>query len=357
MTTLELEKEINDFINNELLSLNGIPNIEYERFEQKDRFLERIFVRRFRKYATTQEVKNFVEQRLDNIINNKLPMRFVPSFGGYKHWWCPTYPTTDWAEIFNIKFLLEYLAPIYNSYKDNYVSISYESEEVILAELNNISQKGLDEYTKTFRAILEVFQRIVGDTPKLSLVLAREQYQDVGFTKDMLLDRINEMLPEYAKRFESYSEEDKQRRIEKVRTNFKLDGVIDYSHCSDNEIYELYKHSRILNETFLDADYEVRGASFFDDPSTIPLLFTFGLGPGGESWPHIGSSSSSMVDFWAGMGIIERREDGRIVPRIISHSQYEMIKNSLIKIPIKSKLSGISSNYDYIFVYNGTLLF
>lgn len=355
MTTIETE--INRFINDELLSLNGISKDIISPAEQKEKFLDRIFLRRYRKYATTQDVRNFVDSRLSGIIDKKLPMTFVPSFGGYKHWWSPTYPATDWAEVFNIKYMLEFLSPIYNSYTDNVVSISYESEEVILAELNNIPQKGLDIYTETFREVLSVFQGIVGIRPKLSLVLAREQYEDVGYSKDKLLARIGEMLPDYEKRFESYDEEDKERRIKKVKTNFRLDGVIDYTHCSEKEIYELYKHSRILNEAFLDADYEVRGESFFDDESTIPLLFTFGLGPGGEAWPHIGSSSSSMVDFWAGMGILEKRENGKIIPRIISKTQYDTIKDKLIKVPVKSKLTGINANYDYIFVYDGTLLF
>lgn len=352
-----LEMEINNFINEELLSLKGIPNDIIPAQEWKEKFLERIFLRRYRKYATTQGVKDFVESRLTEIINKKLPMTFVPSFGGYKHWWAPTYPATDWAEVFNVKFILEFLAPIYNSYTDNDVSITYESEEVILAELNNIPQSGLDIYTETFREMLTIFQNILGERPRLSLVLAREQYETVGYSKEKLLARIKEMLPDYEKRFDAYDEEDKRSRIAKVKTNFKLDGVIDYTHYSDSEVYELYRASRILNETFLDADYEVRGESFFDDQSTIPLLFTFGLGPGGEAWPHIGSSSSSMVDFWAGMGILEKRENGKIIPRIISRTQYDVIKDKLIKVSVKSKLSGTNANYDYIYVYNGTLLF
>lgn len=355
MTALEIL--INKFINEELLSLKGISNEVISPEQQKEKFLERIFLRRYRKYATTQEVRDFVEDRLSGIIDNNLPMNFVPSFGGYKHWWSPTYPATDWAEVFNIKFMLEFLAPIYKSYTQNVVTIAYESEEVILAELNNIPQKGLDIYTTTFRDVLAVFQSIVGACPKLKLVLAREQYEEVGYSKEKLLARINEMLPDYEKRFDSYDEEDKQRRITKVKTNFKLDGVVDYTHCTESEIYELYRASRILNETFLDADFEVRGESFFDDKCTIPLLFTFGLGPGGEAWPHIGSSSSSMVDFWAGMGILEKRENGKIVPRIISKTQFDIIKDKLIKVPVKSKLSGTNTNYDYIFVYDGTLLF
>lgn len=356
LTMRDFEREINDYVNNELLTLNGISDKLIDQSQQKEKFLERIFIRRYRKYATTQEVRNFVKERLDCIIDQKLPMRFVPSFGGYKHWWSPTYPATDWAEIFNIKFILEYLAPIYNSYKENIVSITYESEEVILAELNNIPQEGLDAYTESFRKILGVFQSIVGTTPQLSLVLAREQYAEKGLTKDMLLKRIDEMMPDYFKKFDSYNEDDKHCRIEKVKTNFKLDGVKDYTYLDEKDMYNLYRYSRVLNETFLDADYEFR-SEFFEDKSTIPLLFSFGLGPGGEAWPHIGSSSSSMVDFWAGMGILEKRSNGTIVPRIVSRSQFNIIEKSLIKVPIKSKLSGINENYDYIYVYNGTLIF
>lgn len=352
-----LENEINDFLNNELLSTKGLTNDIYNEESFIDDSLSRIFLRRYRKYATTQEVKDFVKERLTNIVSKSLPLRFVPSFGGYKHWWSPTYPKTDWAEVFNIKFLLEYLAPIYNSYKKNIVSIEYESEEVILAELNNIPQSGLDAYTIAFRAVLNVFQDIIGDKVQLSLVLAREQYAEVGFTKDMLLKRINEMMPEYYARFDSYEEDDKQRRLAKVKTNFKIDGVEDFTHLTERELNEKFRWSRVFNEAFLDADYQVRGKSFFDDASTIPLLFSFGLGPGGEAWPHIGSSSSSMVDFWAGMGILEKRDNGAIVPRIISRNQYELIKNNLQEIKVTTKLSGKNRNYDYIYVYNGTLVF
>ena len=341
-----LEQEINQFINSQLLSTKGLSKEVIKEADQRNLFLDRLFLRRYRKYATTQAVRDFVQERLNGIIDNKLPMRFVPSFGGYKHWWCPTYPKTDWAEVFNVKYLLEYIAPISNSYRVNEVCITYESEEVILSELNNIPQKGLDEYTDSFREVLRAFQDIIDQnprysentilpTPQLSLVLAREQYDEVGFTKEDLLKRIQEMMPDYYARFDSYDEDDKLRRLKKVQTNFKLNGVIDYSNASSDEIAALYKHSRVLNEAFLDADYEIRG----------------------ESWPHIGSSSSSMVDFWAGMGIIEKRTNGALVPRIISHSQYEIIKDSLVYVPVVSKLTGENKNYDSIGVYIGTLVF
>ena len=105
----------------------------------------------------------------------------------------------------------------------------------------------------------------------------------------------------------------------------------------------------------MDADFEVRGNDFFEKENNIPLLFSFGLGPGGEAWLHIGSSHSSMTDFWAGTGILELREDGTIVERILSRNQYENIKNDLIDMEIESPISNICENLTHIKVYKGTL--
>ncbi len=340
---------VNDYINNKLLNVNNLQT------ELNGTMIDRLFAKKFRKYSIAPDVKVSVGEKLANILEKKLPLTFVPSFGGYKHWWCPTYPTIDWAEIFNMKFMLEYLSPIYVNYKDNKTTIEYESEEIILSELNNVPQSGLDEYTRTFRLACNYFNELLKNKVELKLSLAREQYKDYNFDKQKLLNRINEMLPEYTARFESYDEEDKQRRIQKARTNFKLDGVVDYTALSDNEKEELYKQSRILNETFLDADFEVRGNDFFEKENNIPLLFSFGLGPGGEAWLHIGSSHSSMTDFWAGTGVLELREDGSIIERILSRNQYESIKDDLVEVEVESPVSNICESLTRIKVYKGTL--
>lgn len=320
-------------------------------------YIDRLFAKKFRKYSIDPQVKLDVTEKLNNIINKKLPLNFVPSFGGYKHWWSPTYPCIDWAEIFNIKFMLEYLSPIFLNYKENKTTIEYESEEIILSELNNVPQDGLDKYTKSFKKACEYFNNILKNKTKIKLSLARDQYKNYNFNKEKLLNRINEMMPEYTARFNNYTPEDQTRRINKARTNFKLDGVVDYTKLTDTEKEELYKHSRIFNEAFLDADYEVRGSDFFEKETNIPLLFSFGLGPGGEAWLHIGSSKSSMTDFWAGMGILEVRENGQIVERILSRSQYEAIAGDLIDVKVNSPVSNICDNLTHIKVYKGQLNF
>ena len=253
--------------------------------------------------------------------------------------------------------MLEYLSPIFSNYTDNKTTIEYESEEIILSELNNIPQSGLDEYTKTFRLACEFFNSQLNGKAEMKLSLAREQYKNYDFDKQKLLNRIQEMMPEYTERFEKYEEDDKARRLQKARTNFKLDGVVDYTGLSVSEQEKLFKQSRIFNEAFLDADYEVRGTDFFEKETNIPLLFSFGLGPGGEAWLHIGSSHSSMTDFWAGMGILEMRDNGEIIERILSRNQYEKIKDKLEDVKVDSPISSICGNLTHILIYKGKLDF
>lgn len=348
-----MKQIINDYINNKLLNVENLPT----EIPNRGGYVDRLFAKKFRKYSIDPQVKVDVENKLNNIVSNKLPLNFIPSFGGYKHWWAPTYPTIDWAEIFNMKFMLEYLSPIFLNYKDNKTTIEYESEEIILSELNNVPQSGLDEYTKTFRLACNYFNKQLNGKTELKLSLAREQYENYNFSKEKLLKRIEELMPEYTQRFNGYAEDDKQRRINKARTNFKLDGVVDYTNLSEQEKEELYIKSRIFNEAFLDADFEVRGNDFFEKENNIPLLFSFGLGPGGEAWLHIGSSHSSMTDFWAGTGILELRDDGNIVERILSRSQYESVKDDLIDVEIESPISNICKSLTSIKVYKGKLNF
>ena len=63
-----------------------------------------------------------------------------------------------------------------------------------------------------------------------------------------------------------------------------------------------------------------------------------------------------MVDFWAGIGILEVRED-KIIPKTISQKQFDQIKDKLVKVGLNNELSKISNNYSWIYVYEGKLPF
>ena len=88
----DLDNIVNNYLNNQLLNLSNLDT------KLETKMIDRLFAKKFRKYSIAPQVKIDVETKLNNIILKKLPLNFVPSFGGYKHWWAPSYPTIDWAE-------------------------------------------------------------------------------------------------------------------------------------------------------------------------------------------------------------------------------------------------------------------
>lgn len=342
-----LEKRINDYILNDILSLENLPKDIYKD-NLTNNILDRLFLKKYRKYKIDPNVRENISKQLEQIISNNQKIIFTPAFGGYKHYWTKSYPYTDWAEIFNIKFLLEYLAPVFNSYKPG-IEIEYESEEVIIEKLNNMPQKDLDKYTNSWNKLLNLFNRELNNKVEIKYTLATNSY-----SKEELYKAMDERYSKFEKLFNTY--EDKDYRLSKASTNIMWDGKVDLTDLNEKEKEDFVKNSRILDEVFLDADFELR-SDFFLQENRILLCFSFGLWPEGAEALHIGSCNSSMVDFWAGTGILEVRED-KIIPRIISKTQFDKIKKDLIKVPINvEQLKLINENYNYIYVYNGKLDF
>lgn len=345
-----LETRVNNYINNQLLNFNNINTNELKGKDYIDSILNRLFSRKWSRKAQSDDAKNYTKERVEYIVNNALSFIFCFCFGGYKHFWTPSYPEPDWAEIFSIKYLIEYLLPIAQSYKYG-LKLEFESEEVALSLMNNTPQQGMDIYNEKFRKIIDYVKNNIKYPIDFNLVLARDFYN-----KDELINKMYDYKQEVEKRFNLLSLEEQEIRLKRAETNIMWNGNKDLTNISNEERRKVIYESRILNEAFLDIDYELRGKEYFEQENLIPLLGTFGLGAGGENWLHIASTSSSFVDFWAGIGILEVRED-KIIQKNISKKQFDMIKDKLIRIELNNDLSKISNNFSYIYVYEGALQF
>ena len=346
----DLETKVNDYINNELLNFNNIHTNPLEGADLKNKILNRLFSRKWSRKAQFEDAKKFTEKKVDTVLNNNYNFLFCFCFGGYKHFWTPTYPEPDWAEIFTIKYLMEYILPIAETQSKRTI-LEFESEEVALTYMNNTPQEGMDKYNLAFRKLIDFVNNKNKYPIDLSFVLARDFYD-----KDELLKKMYEYLPEVQQRFNSLPDEEKKIRLRRAETNIMWNGKEDLTNISDEERRKFIYDSRTLNESFLDIDYELRGKEYFEQENLIPLLVSFGLGARGEAWLHLASNKSSMVDFWAGIGILEIRED-KIIEKTISKKQFDQIKDKLVKVYINNELCNISSNYSWIYVYEGKLPF
>ena len=346
----ELERKVNDYINATLLNFNNICTNALEGGTLEKQILNRLFSRKWSRKAQFEEAKEFTKERVSTILDKHLSFLFCFCFGGYKHFWSPTYPEPDWAEVFTIKYLMEFILPIAKT-QEKKVTIEFESEEVALSDMNNTPQEGMDKYNKAFKELLSYVNKHHNYPMDLKMVLARDFYD-----RKELLDKMKEYLPEVQKRFDSLPAEEKLVRLKRAETNIMWKGKEDLTCLSKEEKEQFIYNSRTLNEAFLDIDYELRGQEYFEQENLIPLLGSFGLGAGGENWLHLASNKSSMVDFWAGIGILEVRED-RIIEKTISKSQFEQIRDQLVRVELETPLSKISENYSWIYVYEGKLSF
>lgn len=296
-------------------------------------------------------------KRLSNAIADRKPIIFTFCFGGYKCHSSPSHPEVDWAELFNLNYLVSYLYPIIKGYKCG-VEIEYESEEVSI-QFNNVPQKQTDKYTVSFKKLLDYYVKQCAKKfdlhLALRLVIARDLYSE-GVSK--LYELMEQKKPKYRKYFDELPEKEKTKWIQRASANYMWDkGIATYCSLSEPERYEIIKEARINNEAFLDADYELRG-SWFEHDYRVPLTGTWGRMPSAQpfdGWLHIKSTTEALVDCWIGTGFLEARSnngDTEYHETILSQSQIREIEDKVTyRDNSDEELKQISANFNKIPVF------
>ena len=345
-----LEERVNNYIQKTMLDFDNIviPKLNENNLEED--LLTKLCAKKWCHISQTDAAREYTRQKIKTILEKNLPFIFSFCFGGYKHWWSEACPAPDWAELYNLKYLYEYLAPITAIWNKG-VTLEYESEEVGIEKMNNVPNSYQEEYTRIFKNLMNYVKNKVKLPLNFNFVLASELYD-----KELLFKMMDEYIPIVEKRFNNLTPKEKVIRIKRAESNILWNGAKNLTTLSDEAKSQFAKDSRIKNEAFLDMDYELRGSTYFEKENLIPLVGTFGLGAGGESWLHLSSNSSSFVDFWSGIGILEVRDD-KIIEKIISRSQFDAIKDKLIKVKVDCpELSNIHKNFQWIYVFEGDII-
>ncbi|OGG11645.1 hypothetical protein A2Z00_01155 [Candidatus Gottesmanbacteria bacterium RBG_13_45_10] len=328
-------------------SLNDEDNKIIANTSLADWVTSRLTSGKFRKAPLIPQTRQDIKEKVARSIEKGEPIYLIICFGGYKHYWNASYPEVDWAELFNLRFMSDYVTPILSAYTPG-VILEYEAEDYILPTMNNYPEDRSNAYAASFQRLVAILKKYMPKNFTIRYIRAKDQY-DISYVFDKLETRVAEKII----LFKKLPKAKQEYFLHRTEQNVMWNGKKDLRSLKDRERRDYIRKSRCTDEAFLELDFEVRKNYFVGD-NHISLVVSWGASSDNIGhWLTVGSTYSSLVDFWIGRGILEDRGT-KIVPRIVSHTQYDSIKDKLANVPMK----GIQLvNFKSIEVYKGEIEF
>lgn len=312
---MDYKKYLQDLIfSNATYSLTG-EDKKIIKFEGIEIFIARkLSSSKFRSNKLPQELVEKIKEKTHYCVSNSLPIHISVPFGGFKKWQLPSYPEVDWAEVFNIVQLVEWLKPIAAAYEKG-VILDYYSDEVFISRMNNIPQSDLDLYNNQFEKLLKLFQKNLPSNFILKFSKIRDQ-----ISQEELLKRFDKAIAKLRKEWDSLPEQTQKERLAKTERNYKY----DFTGLAEAEKLEKLLESTLVHDAFIfDPDWE-QGVPWAFDVDMIPVGFRYT-----KTWGlPMKSSASSAVQFWIGYGVLKEASSS-FVPSILTYEQYKKYKDDL----------------------------
>lgn len=292
--------------------------------------LQKLLRKKFRKKQLHPKRIADITEKVSVSLKEKYPLYITIPFGGYKHFWNPSYPEIDWAELFTLKFLTEWLSPVLALHQPGAI-IEFISEDVILTRMDNYPEEALDQYVKSFTFLVGVYKKYLPKNLDIRFFRICDK-----FDKREIVAEVEKMLPGSWKKWATYSPEQKDLELKRSKRSMMWKGQLDLTKLSDEA-----KQRRIIESRLIELAYyevEIRSeflSDYFTRENRFSIFFSFGLSA--DDIDHtltLGSTYASTVDFWIGRGIVGENDDV-FVNRIVSKEQYSKIKDSLRTTEIK----------------------
>jgi hypothetical protein len=253
----------------------------------------------------------------------------------------PSAPEVDWAEFFMISYYSKYLAPIAAAYKPG-VHFRFSSDDVIIAQMDNIPKEHTERYNKSFNMLLNNFGKYLSKNIKIELLRVGDMYPDKAAYQAELAVHIAEQTKKYAE-----LDSDKKDAAHTMSAlNIKWQGIEDWTKLSEKEKKDKIEFGAILHSAYCDL---TKRRSFIRSEDNITIFST----PIRQA-VALGTTRSSVAKFWAGFGVLQKKDD-TYSNKILSPSQltqadkkkYQTIDVSLIPL----------DNFKQIRVYDEELNF
>jgi hypothetical protein len=292
------------------LTIEDKKCIQFEGIEQ---FIYRkLTSSKYKNTALPRELEISVKTTINYCVKSNLPIQIMLPFGAFKRWSLPTHPFPDFAEVFNVTLLREYLAPIAAGYEHG-VIMHYFSVELFVERIDHIPEAQQTKYENEFRNLINLFSQKLPKNMQFKFSNLKEE-----ISQEEAIKSIDEKVIELRKSWKNMSQKDKDLKIKRATINCKVEKT--------NPNYnEIILESVFAHDAFSSQCWDKGGKVVW---ITAPDMITIGNSYTGTWGIHVKSSETSRVNFWVGIGALMKKGDSYI-PTILSYEQYESLKENL----------------------------
>jgi pyoverdine/dityrosine biosynthesis protein Dit1 len=167
--------------------------------------LKSLLSKKFRKFSIPEKNKTIIRQAVEKNIQNNEPIKITWPFGGYKLWSLTETPEPDWAELFTMIYLAQWLKPVCAIYQPGAV-LTFWEDEVVISKMNNIPQSDLDTYHKSFINLISFISSYLPKNLVFDDFQEREQYKNTDAFEAELAVEMQKLKEARAKNPQRLSE-------------------------------------------------------------------------------------------------------------------------------------------------------
>lgn len=270
---------------------------------------------KFKASATEEKYLAKIKEKIDTSIAEDAPIHITLPFGATKNPYLPTAPHIDWAEVFSIAYLRQYLKPLAKAYKHG-VILEYVSVAVFEEKVNRIPKADADLYDTEFLALLEIYKKFLPENFRILYT----RVEDV-ISRDKINNALTIKIEELEKVWDKQSPEIIAYKLVRAKRNSLFDE-------KDPHKDELILESALGHDAFCSECWTTEAAPW-DKKDMIVLGHNYTSG-----WAiHVRSAAGSSVNFWSGIGVLVAKGD-KYIPTVLSPKQYEEVKDRVKESPI-----------------------
>lgn len=262
-----------------------LPQEDLAERKLEDVIFAKIMSKKFRKLKADETTTTITKNAIHTAITNKQPITISFLFGGNKLWRFEEAPEIDWAELFAVSYYVEWMKSIASVYPHG-VRLDFYSEDVAVETLNNVTLKETEQYSQTFRAMLEWLKPYIPKGITITYRRYAEEYdtyedylQELAVAKEKHLKNNGGKLPELSE-IQKAATELNVRLLPKQAEDPLWREKVELTHRSLEETATLTR--------------------YLEDPIIIRACPTSYSG-----WIAVGSTKRSLAKFWAAIGVLQ----------------------------------------------------